>query len=98
MIAIFVRCPLGGLLLGSPGRLFVLGQVHFLRQVFENVSHLLGTQLTPILRPIDVFGNAYNDRMMSYQTLSTQPRAFLAMTGLTTTEFRDLLPAFETAY
>jgi len=36
--------------------------------------------------------------MMTYQTLSAQPRAFLAMTGLTTVEFRDLLPAFETAY
>jgi Helix-turn-helix of DDE superfamily endonuclease/DDE superfamily endonuclease len=36
--------------------------------------------------------------MMTYQTLSAQPRAFLAMTGLTTAEFRDLLPAFETAY
>src|SRR5947208_9427323 len=36
--------------------------------------------------------------MMSYQTLSAQPRAFLAMTGLTTGEFRHLLPAFETAY
>ena len=35
---------------------------------------------------------------MTYQTLSTQPRAFLAMTGLTTAEFRDLLPAFKTAY
>src|SRR5689334_446419 len=36
--------------------------------------------------------------MITYQTLSTQPRAFLAMTGLTTAEFRELLPAFETAY
>ena len=36
--------------------------------------------------------------MMTYNTLSTQPRPFLAMTGLTPAEFRDLLPAFETAY
>jgi hypothetical protein len=36
--------------------------------------------------------------MMTYNTLSTKPRPFLAMTGLTPTEFRDLLPAFETAY
>ena len=36
--------------------------------------------------------------MMNYQTLSTQPRPFLAMTGLTVAEFRDLLPAFEAAY
>lgn len=36
--------------------------------------------------------------MVTYKTLSTQPRPFLAMTGLTPTEFRALLPAFETAY
>jgi DDE superfamily endonuclease len=36
--------------------------------------------------------------MMNYKTLSTQPRPFLAMTGLTRAEFRDLLAAFETAY
>jgi hypothetical protein len=36
--------------------------------------------------------------MMNYNRLSTQPRPFLAMTGLTPAEFRDLLPAFETAY
>src|SRR2546421_86875 len=36
--------------------------------------------------------------MITYQTLSAQPREFLAMTGLTTAEFRDLLPAFEPAY
>src|SRR5712671_5490468 len=36
--------------------------------------------------------------MMTYNTLSTQARPFLAMTGLTLAEFRDLLPAFETAY
>src|SRR5436190_12931432 len=36
--------------------------------------------------------------MMTYNTLSTQPRPFLAMTGLTPAEFRDLLPAFETAF
>jgi len=36
--------------------------------------------------------------MMTYNALSTQPRPFLAMTGLTPVEFRDLLPAFETAY
>jgi hypothetical protein len=36
--------------------------------------------------------------MMNYKTLSTKPRPFLAMTGLTPAEFRRLLPAFETAY
>jgi hypothetical protein len=36
--------------------------------------------------------------MTSYKTLSTQPHVFLAMTGLTRAEFRDLLPAFEAAY
>jgi Helix-turn-helix of DDE superfamily endonuclease/DDE superfamily endonuclease len=36
--------------------------------------------------------------MMTYNTLSRQARPFLAMTGLTPAEFRDLLPAFETAY
>ena len=35
---------------------------------------------------------------MTYDTLSTQSRPFLAMTGLTLAEFRDLLPAFEAAY
>lgn len=35
--------------------------------------------------------------MTTYKTLSTQPRLFLAMTGLTPAEFLDLLPAFETA-
>jgi hypothetical protein len=36
--------------------------------------------------------------MINYNTLSSQPRPFLALTGLTTTEFHDLLPAFEAAY
>src|SRR6266550_2315625 len=36
--------------------------------------------------------------MVNYKSLSTQPRPFLAMTGLTRAEFRDLLVAFETAY
>src|SRR3954469_6341415 len=36
--------------------------------------------------------------MMTYDTLSTQTRPFLAMTGLTLAEFRDLLPAFKAAY
>src|SRR4051812_1102662 len=36
--------------------------------------------------------------MMTYNTLSTQPRPFLALTGLTLAEFGDLLPAFEAAY
>src|SRR5262245_41456512 len=36
--------------------------------------------------------------MINYNTLSGQPRPFLALTGLTTAEFRDLLPAFEAAY
>jgi hypothetical protein len=36
--------------------------------------------------------------MVTYKTLSTQAQAFLAMTSLTLAEFRDLLPAFRTAY
>jgi hypothetical protein len=36
--------------------------------------------------------------MVTYKTLSTQPGPFLAMTGMTVAEFRDLLPAFEAAY
>jgi hypothetical protein len=36
--------------------------------------------------------------MMTYNTLSTRARPFLAMTGLTLAEFQDLLPAFEAAY
>jgi Helix-turn-helix of DDE superfamily endonuclease/DDE superfamily endonuclease len=36
--------------------------------------------------------------MINYNTLSSQPRPFLALTGLTTAEFRSLLPAFEAAY
>src|SRR5947209_12563426 len=36
--------------------------------------------------------------MVTYNTLSTQARSFLAMTGLTLAEFRELLPAFEAAY
>ncbi len=36
--------------------------------------------------------------MIDYKTLSSQPRPFLALTGLTAAEFRDLLPAFERAY
>jgi len=54
--------------------------------------------LKTLLAPIDLFGNDYNDHMMTYQTLSAQPREFLAMTSLTVAEFRDLLPAFEAAY
>jgi Helix-turn-helix of DDE superfamily endonuclease/DDE superfamily endonuclease len=36
--------------------------------------------------------------MMSYKTLSSQPRAFLALTGLTNAEFGKLLPAFKESY
>jgi Helix-turn-helix of DDE superfamily endonuclease/DDE superfamily endonuclease len=36
--------------------------------------------------------------MISYKTLSMEPRAFLALTGLTGAEFRDVLPAFAKAY
>ena len=36
--------------------------------------------------------------MINYKTLSSQPRPFLALTGLTAAEFRELLPAFERAY
>lgn len=36
--------------------------------------------------------------MVTYETLSTQSAAFLAMTGLTLAEFQNLLPPFEAAY
>jgi hypothetical protein len=36
--------------------------------------------------------------MMNYNTLSSRPRPFLALTGLTRAEFQDLLAAFEKAY
>src|SRR5438270_10908811 len=36
--------------------------------------------------------------MMTYKTLSSQPRSFLAFTGLTNAEFGKLLPAFQGAY
>jgi len=36
--------------------------------------------------------------MINYSSLSSQPRPFLALTGLTNAEFGDLLPAFERAY
>src|SRR4051812_48206116 len=36
--------------------------------------------------------------MVTYETLSTQSAAFLALTGLTLAEFQNLLPAFEAAY
>ena len=36
--------------------------------------------------------------MITYQHLGECPRRFLALTGLTPVEFRDLLPAFERAY
>src|SRR5947209_19455585 len=36
--------------------------------------------------------------MMTYSTLSTQTQSFQAMTGLTPSEFQDLLPAFVAAY
>ena len=36
--------------------------------------------------------------MVNYKTLSSQARPFLAMTGLTPAEFRNLLVVFETAY
>lgn len=36
--------------------------------------------------------------MVTYNTLSTQAGPFLAMTGLTVAEFRELLEAFEATY
>jgi Helix-turn-helix of DDE superfamily endonuclease/DDE superfamily endonuclease len=36
--------------------------------------------------------------MINYRTLSSQPQALLALTGLTNAEFGDLLPAFREAY
>ncbi len=48
---------------------------------------------------IDFFRNKpYNGGMITYQHLSERPRQFLALTGLTVVEFKDLLPAFEQAY
>lgn len=35
---------------------------------------------------------------MTYKTLSSQPQSFLALTGLTDTEFGKLLPTFQRAY
>src|SRR5947209_4653007 len=36
--------------------------------------------------------------MMTYSSLSTQTQSFQAMTGLTPSEFQNLLPAFAAAY
>ena len=36
--------------------------------------------------------------MMTHKTLSSQPRSFLALTGLTNAEFGKLLPSFQEAY
>jgi hypothetical protein len=51
-----------------------------------------------LLHPIDFFRNyLYTANMITYEHLNERPRRFLALTGLTPAEFRDLLPAFERA-
>src|SRR5271165_1304328 len=48
---------------------------------------------------IDVIRNkGYNSRMMTYATLQSDRREFLALTGLTLQEFQLLLNAFTPAY
>ena len=49
--------------------------------------------------PLDVIRNkGYNSRMMTYATLQSDRREFLALTGLTFQEFQLLLNAFTPAY
>ena len=49
--------------------------------------------------PLDVIRNkGYNSRMMTYATLQSDRREFLALTGLTLQEFQLLLNAFTPAY
>jgi DDE superfamily endonuclease len=43
-------------------------------------------------------GIVYTLRMLTYIQLKARPRDFLSATGLTLTEFSQLLPAFEAAY
>jgi hypothetical protein len=40
----------------------------------------------------------YTQGILSYNTLKDRPRGFLAATGLTLDEYRQLLPAFQGAY
>ena len=52
-----------------------------------------------VLKAIDVIRNkGYNSRMMTYATLQSDRREFLALTGLTLQEFQLLLNAFTPAY
>ena len=57
---------------------------------------------TDVLWPfshLDVIRNkGYNSRMMTYATLQSDCREFLALTGLTLQEFQLLLNAFTPAY
>ena len=51
------------------------------------------------LKQLDVIRNkGYNSRMMTYATLQSDRREFLALTGLTLQEFQLLLNAFTPAY
>ena len=48
---------------------------------------------------VDFIGNKeYNERMITYEALQTDRRQFLALTGLTLSEFQLLLTAFPRAY
>ncbi len=53
----------------------------------------------PMSKAVDVIRNkGYNSRMMTYATLQSDRREFLALTGLTLQEFQLLLNAFTPAY
>ena len=50
-------------------------------------------------KSLDVIrNNQYNERMVTYEVLQTDRRQFLALTGLTLSEFQLLLAAFPRAY
>jgi hypothetical protein len=52
-----------------------------------------------IFSTLDIIGNKdYNERMVTYNTLLMNRRRFLALTGLTLSEFQLLLTAFPQAY
>ena len=55
--------------------------------------------LYTVKNKLDVIRNkGYNSRMMTYATLQSDRREFLALTGLTLQEFQLLLNAFTPAY
>lgn len=64
------------------------------RRPERDVNHETGR-----VRLIDVIGNKeYNERMVTYKRLQTDRRQFLALTGLTLSEFQLLLTALPRAY